>query len=136
MSKNRKNTSIYVTAFIFFAAALGYLCFTGFSENSVYFLNVSEARAATPDKLKQARLFGQVSTGSIEKNLDTVSFRLADIDNAEQFIPVVFKGIVPDNFKPGAEVIVEGGMTGDGNFRASSLMTKCPSKYQKENRKS
>jgi len=41
---------------------------------------------------------------------------------------------VPDTFKPGAEVIVEGRMEQGGAFNAKTLMTKCPSKYQKENR--
>ena len=47
---------------------------------------------------------------------------------------VSYRGAVPDTFKPGAEVIVEGGMAGP-QFAARTLMTKCPSKYQKENRK-
>ena len=47
---------------------------------------------------------------------------------------VSYRGAVPDTFKPGAEVIVEGGMS-DRHFAARTLMTKCPSKYQKENRK-
>ena len=46
-----------------------------------------------------------------------------------------YSGAVPDAFKPGAEVIVEGGMDAGGGFTAKVLMTKCPSKYQKENRK-
>jgi len=42
---------------------------------------------------------------------------------------------VPDTFKPGAEVIVEGGFdSASGVFGANSLMTKCPSKYEKQNR--
>ena len=35
----------------------------------------------------------------------------------------------------GAEVIVEGRMNPDKSFSAKILMTQCPSKYQKENRK-
>ena len=49
---------------------------------------------------------------------------------------VSYSGAVPDTFKAGAEVIVEGGMGPEGRFAAKTLMTKCPSKYQKENRKS
>ena len=47
---------------------------------------------------------------------------------------VDYKGVVPDTFKDGAEVIVEGSVLSDGSFKARVLMTKCPSKYQKENR--
>ena len=44
----RKNsTPLYVAAFLLFLGGVGFLAYTGFAENSVYFLNVSEARAAT-----------------------------------------------------------------------------------------
>lgn len=130
----KKNTKIYMAAFALFVCATGYLCFEGLGENSVYFLNVAEARAAGPEKLGQARLFGLVSEHSLDKNINSISFQLVDKDDAMLAIPVVYHGPVPDTFKVGAEVIVEGGMNGNGRFSAKKLMTKCPSKYQKENR--
>jgi cytochrome c-type biogenesis protein CcmE len=45
---------------------------------------------------------------------------------------VEYRGAVPDTFKPGAEVIVEGRFNKQsGVFSASTLITKCPSKYEK-----
>lgn len=132
----KKNTRLYLCAFLLFACGLGYLCFTGFSENSVYFLNVAEAKAANPVKLRQARLFGVVDAKSLDQAINSVSFRLLDKDDEGLHIPVIYKGLVPDAFKAGAEVIVEGGMNEEGHFSAKTLMTKCPSKYQKENRES
>ena len=134
----KKNTSIYVAALLLFLGGVGYLAYSGFSENSVYFLNVAEAKAATPDKLTAARLFGTVASQGIEKhrNGPGVTFSLEDKDNSSQTIMVSYSGAVPDTFKAGAEVIVEGGMGPEGRFAAKTLMTKCPSKYQKENRKS
>ena len=131
----KKNTSIYVAALFLFLGGVGYLVYSGFSENSVYFLNVAEAKAATPDKLTAARLFGTVASRGIEKHRGGpgVTFSLEDKDNASQTIVVNYSGAVPDTFKAGAEVIVEGGM-GQDSFLAKSLMTKCPSKYEKENR--
>ena len=135
----RKNSTVlYVAAFLLFLGGVGFLAYTGFAENSVYFLNVAEARAATRDKLTAARIFGTVARDGIEKTAGApgVSFRLEDKDNAAVILPVDYRGVVPDAFKPGAEVIVEGGMGTDGRFAAKVLMTKCPSKYQKENRTS
>ena len=63
-----------------------------------------------------------------------VSFLLEDKDDTGKTLLVVYRGQVPDTFKAGAEVIVEGGMSPEGRFKAKTLMTKCPSKYQKENR--
>ena len=131
-----KNISIYLVAFCLFLGGVGYLAYAGFTENSVYFLNVAEAKAATPDKLAAARLFGTVAAQGIEKHRDGpgVTFSLEDKDNASQAIVVSYSGAVPDAFKAGAEVIVEGGMGPEGRFTAKLLITKCPSKSQKQNR--
>jgi len=129
---------IVVAVVVLFVGGLGWLVYSGLSEGSVYFLNVREALATPAAKLTQARLFGTVAAEDVAKAPGGlgVSFRLADKDDPSKTIFVTYKGAVPDTFKPGAEVIVEGGMSsGRDAFAATTLMTKCPSKYQKENRK-
>jgi cytochrome c-type biogenesis protein CcmE len=56
-------------------------------------------------------------------------FNLRDRDGAAT-VPVVYRGSVPDLFKPGREVVVEGTLV-NGTFMAlpGTLGTKCPSKY-------
>ena len=133
----KKNTGLYLGALLIFLMGVGYLMFTGFSENSVYFLNVSEALAMPADKMHSARLFGTVKGEGIAKlnSGPGVRFQLEDKDNVSQTMWVVFSGAVPDTFKAGAEVIVEGSFVDKNSaFKAEVLMTKCPSKYQKENR--
>ena len=132
--KSQKN--LYIAALALFLSGVGYLMYSGLTENSVYFLNVSEALAAQQEKLTAVRLFGTVAERDLAL-LDGslgVRFRLEDRDNKAQTIVVQYKGAVPDTFKPGAEVIVEGAMEHGGAFNAKTLMTKCPSKYQKDNR--
>jgi cytochrome c-type biogenesis protein CcmE len=58
-------------------------------------------------------------------------FRLKDIGRATPArVPVVYHGSVPDLFKSGRDVVVEGTLR-NGVFVAKpgSLTTKCPSKY-------
>ena len=43
-------------------------------------------------------------------------------------LPVVYKGLVPDIFAPGIQVVVEGHYV-NGVFEASTLLAKCPSKF-------
>ena len=79
------------------------------------------------------------------------NFLLRDANNGNDLVRVTYHGILPDAFKEGAEVIVEGGlskpMQADGFvapvaeqifpeyiFTARRLMTQCPSKYEKKNR--
>ena len=130
----KSGTAIYLVAFLCFAGAVGGLCYAGFSDNGAYFLNVSEASAKRPAQLVKARLFGTVSPQNLARDSGNLFFHLVDKDDLAKTIPVQYKGLVPDSFKAGAEVIVEGSMNALGQFVAKTLMTKCPSKYQKENR--
>ncbi len=136
MAKKKKSTHVYIVALLLFLSGAGYLVYSGLSENSIYFLNVSEALAADSSKLQAARLFGTVAEEDLHMASDGpgVDFLLIDAENAAQSLKIHYVGAVPDTFKAGAEVIVEGGLGADGIFTAKSLMTKCPSKYQKENR--
>lgn len=133
--QKKPGKAVYAAAAILLLAGLGFLLASGLSENSVYFLNVSEALAMPAGKLSQARLFGTVDAEGLTGGPGTMaaSFRLQDKDDVRKTIWVDYAGAVPDTFKPGVEVIVEGAMQAD-RFKATTLMTKCPSKYQKENR--
>ncbi|WP_419780091.1 cytochrome c maturation protein CcmE [Maridesulfovibrio sp.] len=128
---------VYFAALILFLGGLGYLIYSGISQDSVYFLNVSEALAMEESELGQARLFGKVAPQNIESKPGGlgVSFDLTDQEKAVGTIRIDYSGAVPDTFKEGVEVIVEGNfVNGHKMFKATSLITKCPSKYEKENR--
>lgn len=133
------NKGLYLAALVLLAAGLGYLIVSGAAKDSVYFVTVAEAMALDPGKLKQARLFGNVADRDLARDAQAlgVRFRLLDKDEPAKSLMVEYRGAVPDTFKPGAEVIVEGGLDpSSGTFKAATLITKCPSKYEKENRKS
>lgn len=131
------NKAIYAVALALFLGGLGYLIFSGLTEDSVYFLNVNEALATDRSEIRNARLFGKVSPA----NLDILdgklgaSFDLLDKVEADKSLRVEFKGALPDTFKEDVEVIVEGSFTPDGKvFKARTLVTKCPSKYEEQSK--
>jgi len=131
----KKNTGVYIVAFSLLVLGLGYLIFSGLSKDSAYFLTVSEALAMDPKDLGKARLFGKVDADGLTSKAGSlgVKFRLLDESDQGKYIWVDYAGAVPDTFKPGVEVIVEGGLRNDtGVFKAGTLMTKCPSKYEKK----
>jgi len=131
----KKNTGVYIVAFSLLVLGLGYLIFSGLSKDSAYFLTVSEALAMNPKDLGKARLFGKVDSNGLTSKAGSlgVKFRLLDESDQGKYIWVDYAGAVPDTFKPGVEVIVEGGLRNDtGVFKAGTLMTKCPSKYEKK----
>ena len=89
---------------------------------------------------RDLRVAGFVLEGSIRKDLGAgkVWFAVRDqspppatpeTENAG-VLPVVYAGIdLPDLFKDGAQVMVEGGFE-ESQFVARRVMAKCPSKYE------
>jgi cytochrome c-type biogenesis protein CcmE len=60
-------------------------------------------------------------------------FVVEDMEGAhKQRVTVLYKGSVPDLFRPGRDVVVTGTQRPDGLFVTTpgSMITKCPSKYQ------
>ncbi len=60
----------------------------------------------------------------------TFSFYIAD-ENGNQ-MKVIYNGSMPNNFESAKSVVVTGEYK-DGFFHASSILTKCPSKYEGQN---
>jgi cytochrome c-type biogenesis protein CcmE len=133
MAGKKGQRMMYIGAFILLGLGLAGLVASGMNKDSVYFLNVSEALAKGLDNLDKTRLFGTVKEEGLEQKDDAigVTFLLADKKSPEQSIQVVYHGAVPDTFRPGVEVIVEGRPHSTASyFAARTLMTKCPSKYE------
>lgn len=91
--------------------------------------------ASKPSELQPGRSYevtGKVVESSVSRDEDRLRFRIRDRDGMES-VPVVYAGVVPDPFREGREVIVSGELRG-GTFVAErdSLVTKCPSKFTKD----
>jgi len=79
----------------------------------------------------RASLMGQViGTPAGDAHAAGLRFKLRDVKGTTS-VPVVYKGSVPDLFRSGRDVVVDGQLQG-GVFVAvpDTLVTKCPSKYQ------
>jgi len=61
-----------------------------------------------------------------------LQFKLHNINGTSPTIPIVYKGSVPDLFKVGRDVNLSGRLEGE-SFVATSMTTKCPSKYTSTN---
>ncbi len=130
----KKSFVPYIVAFCLFVSAVGFMVYSGLNEGSVYFLNVSEALTLPVEENKAMRLFGSVDTFERNTAGNKVDFILVDAEQPTQTMRVSYEGVIPDTFEQGVEVILEGNMRTGYQFQAKTLMTKCPSKYEKENR--
>ena len=54
------------------------------------------------------------------------------VHDKNKIIAVEYRDMLPDTFKPGSPVQVDGVYYADGKLRADKVLTKCPSKYQAE----
>ena len=109
--------------------AVIYLVYANTRADAVYYLTVSELKSCTTCASQSVRVAGIVQTGSIvhDDQKQQISFVITDSGNQ---LPVVYSGIVPDIFRPGITVVVEGHYTRQGPFQAQTLLAKCPSKFQ------
>jgi cytochrome c-type biogenesis protein CcmE len=51
-------------------------------------------------------------------------------ETGDRSLPVRYRGVLPDMFREGSNVIAGGRLGEDGVFTANDVMTKCPSKYE------
>jgi cytochrome c-type biogenesis protein CcmE len=81
---------------------------------------------------KSYELTGKVVKGSVQRGDEVLRFNVRDRGGTAS-VPVRYTGAVPDPFREGREVIVTGTMH-NGVFvgERDSLVTKCPSKFSKE----
>ena len=109
------------------AVAVMYSMVGRMGENTVYYYTVSEVRSQPIEGL--IRMSGHVKAGTIEREPERmfVTFEVTDTTSS---IPVAYTGPIPDIFAEGIEVVVEGTIV-DEVFQASTLLAKCPSKYEK-----
>ncbi|PON19198.1 cytochrome c biogenesis protein CcmE [Candidatus Entotheonella serta] len=113
-------------------AAIGYLMFSGSSGNTAFFMTVPELQAQTQDmRGAPLRVAGKVTEDPIHWDVQQLSLAFT-MGEGEARIPVRYKGVKPDMFQAGAEVIVEGQLGPDGVLQGNNLMTSCPSKYEEE----
>src|SRR5687767_10581140 len=125
--KRKIRLVVALAAAVLLATALVYTSFNASSEAR----EPSDLLAG--DVTGSSQVYGRVVAGSVERNGVDMTFELADRDDPSQAIPVDYTGQVPDPFREGREVIVQGTFT-DGKLIAEKdeLITKCPSKFEAE----
>jgi cytochrome c-type biogenesis protein CcmE len=119
----------FILAGIAILGAVLYLVFANTQANAVYYMTVPELKHCTTCTVQAVRVAGVVEAGSVARNdaRQMINFTITD---GKQLLPVTYTGVVPDIFRPGIQVVVEGHYTGQGPFQAQTLLAKCPSKFQ------
>jgi cytochrome c-type biogenesis protein CcmE len=126
MTRKRQRMIFVLLGLLMLAGATA-LVLTAFRSNLVFFFSPTDLLASPQPPGHAFRLGGLVEPDSVDKaGGDTVRFRITDKKNT---LLVVYRGVLPDLFREGQGVVVEGSLAADGSFTASSVLAKHDEKY-------
>ena len=105
MKRKHKRLTFVAIALLLLAAASG-LVLTAYKDSIAFFFSPTDILEKSPTPEKRLRLGGLVEEGS-RTNLGggTVLFKVTDMART---VPVTYKGILPDLFREGQGIVVEG----------------------------
>ncbi len=107
--------------------AVGYLITSSTSQTLVYYYSVEEVQSQLSSlQSRGIRINGKVA--GIETQGRECRFQVV---GDRESLAVVYQGLLPDTFKEGSEVVVEGRWDpARQHFEATTILAKCPSKYE------
>lgn len=119
------------------ALVVTYLVWTGVSETMVYYLTPTELMAKVEEdpsfREMGVKVSGKLVPGSYEKAEGELlhRFEVMDLEHSDIRFPVAYREALPDTFHgEDVQVVVEGRFDEDGVFQATTVLTKCGSRYE------
>lgn len=126
----RKQTRVLLAVGVILSA-VAFLIINAFGQGRQYYLTVDEALAQSSALAeKPVRMSGNLVPSSVKYDLSGPLLTFSISGEHEGEVPVVYRGVKPDNMSTATQAIVEGHFDKSGRFLASKLMLSCPSKYQ------
>lgn len=127
-ARARRRPLVFAAGAVLIVLSLAYLVYGGIQQGATYWVTVGELRQRAAHLPPRVRLGGTVAPGSVRWDASHRHLRFVVTDGA-QSIPVAYDGVVPDIFSDGRQVVVEGSVDRSGTFAATTLLAKCPTKY-------
>lgn len=134
MTKKTRRMFLAIGVFAFAAAAAG-LTLSALKSSITYFYMPSDIAAMAQKPHSPIRLGGLVETGSIsypnaQSGADKNSLVEFNVTDGAETIRVVYAGLLPDLFREGQGVIVQGRFTDDGaRLTADNVLAKHDENY-------
>lgn len=127
MSRKKLRLYLLLSTLVVFGLGVA-LVLRALNSDIVFFLSPADIAATPPPPGQYIRIGGLVEAGSVKKDpaQTLVSFSITDLD---QSVPVVYRGILPDLFREGQGVVVEGSFGEDGQFTADEVLAKHDETY-------
>ena len=120
----------FVIGGLLILGAIAYVTVSSFQSNAIYYLTLKEMNAQRATLTGQpVRVNAPLDKSSIQFDDKTLTLKFT-LKDGDLVLPVVYKGVVPDTMGQGESVVAEGHLGADGVFQASTILVKCPSKYE------
>ena len=130
-----KNGRFYV-GLVGVGLVVSYLVWTGISDSMVYYLTPTELMAKVSDDPAfhnvGVKVSGKVVPGTYKQGEGELVhlFTVQDLEHTEVTFSAMYTGVLPDTFTDDTEVVLEGRFGEDSVFQATTLLTKCGSRYE------
>ncbi len=122
----------FVIGGLLILGAIAFVTVNSFQSNAIYYLTLKELDAQRTSVIGQpVRVNSPLDKSSIQFDDKTLTLKF-NLKDGDMVLPVVYKGVVPDTLGQGESVVAAGRLGADGVFQASTLLVKCPSKYESE----
>jgi cytochrome c-type biogenesis protein CcmE len=127
MTRKRKRLIAVIGGLVLLGGAAA-ITLTALNDNLVFFYSPTDLTTKHVPAGRQLRIGGLVETGSVEKSSDgkSVSFRITDTSSD---VAVHYTGALPDLFREGQGVVVEGAREADGSIQAANVLAKHDERY-------
>jgi len=124
MTRKRKRLIFVLSGLALLGLATA-LTLSALKDNLVFFYSPSDLYAKGVEAGRLLRLGGLVENGSVKRDGRMVYFKVTD---GRKSVPVTYGGDLPDLFREGQGVVVEGKLQ-QGTFRADSVLAKHDENY-------
>jgi cytochrome c-type biogenesis protein CcmE len=102
------------------------LVLNAFNQNLVFFYTPTQVAQKQAPKDRSFRMGGMVQNGSVVREGVAVRFVVTDMQQSQT---VRYEGLLPDLFKEGKGVVVQGRIGPDGQFVAREVLAKHDENY-------
>ena len=127
MLKSRHQKMLWVLGGVLALGVIVALVLNALNQNIALYLSPTQVAAGALPQGKPFRVGGLVKPGSLRREEDGVSVRFV-VTDMEQELAVVYRGILPDLFKEGKGVVVQGRLL-EGRLVASEVLAKHDENY-------
>ena len=125
MTRKGKRLTLIIGALAALGLAAGLILFA-LRDNIVFFYTPSELALKQVAPGARLRIGGLVKEGSVVRSGQDVAFTITD---KTKDLEIAYTGLLPDLFREGQGVVVDGVLQSSGAFKADSVLAKHDERY-------